>query len=115
MSRTWLVPGLLLAVFAVLSLAQQAGDEPTDQERIVQLEKQVGDMQRTLVALSGDGTVGMTPAALELRLARIETRLDRMEQQVIRSSGSAGVSSDRMMESRLRTLENAVMRLQQQR
>lgn len=114
MPRSWLVPGLLLAAFAVLSLAQQAGVEPSDQERLVQLEKQMADVQRTLVALSGDGTVGMTPAMLETRLSRIELRLDRLEQQVIRSSGPAA-SADRMLDSRLRTLENAVMRLQQQR
>lgn len=100
--------GLLLAVFAAASLAQQAADAPSEQERLVQLEEQVNEMQRTLAGLAGDGT-------LEMRLDRIEMRLDRLEQQVIRSSSSAGVSSDRMMESRLRTLENAVMRLQQQR
>jgi hypothetical protein len=114
MPRSWLFPGLLLAGFAVLSLAQQGGDEPTDLERIVQLEKQVGAMQRTFVALTGDGTVEMTSAVLEIRLARIEMRLDRLEQQSIRS-GPAGASSDRMMDGRLRTLESAVMRLQQQR
>jgi hypothetical protein len=115
MPRTWLLPVLLLAVFVAVSLAQQAAVAPTDQERIVQLEKQVGEMRRLLAGLTDDGTVEMTPAALELRLARIEARLDRLDQQIIRSSSSAGVSSDRMMESRLRTLEYAVMRLQQQR
>lgn len=108
MPRTWLFPGLLLAVFAAASLAQQAADAPSEQERLVHLDEQVRDMQRTLAALAGDGT-------LEARFARIEMRLDRLEQQVLRSSSSAGVSSDRMMEGRLRTLENAVMRLQQQR
>ena len=101
-------PGLLAAAFAVLSLAQQAPDPPSEHERLAQLEKQASEMQRTLVLLAGDG-------AIETRLARIEIRLDRLEQQSIRSSSSGGVSSDRMMESRLRTLENAVMRLQQQR
>ena len=115
MPRSWLFPGLLLLAFAVASSGQQAADAPTDQERIVQLEKQVTDMQRALVGLTGDGTVEMTPAVLEARLARIETRLDRLEQQAIRSSGAVGTSSDRMMDSRIRTLENAVMRLQQQR
>lgn len=110
MPRTWLFPGLLLAAFAVVSLAQQAPDEPSDQQRIVQLEKQFGEMQRML---AGDGTLEMTPAALELRLARIEVRLDRLEQQGLRPSGSA-LGPDRMLDGRLRTLENAVMRLQQQ-
>jgi hypothetical protein len=105
----------LLLAFAVIALAQQAGVEPTDQERIVQLEKQVSDLQRALLSLSGDGTVEMTPLTLETRLARIEMRLDRLDQQALRTSSSAGVSSERMMESRLRTLENAIMRLQQQR
>ena len=114
MPRTWLFPGLLLAVFAAVSLAQQAADVPIDQERIVLLEQQVGDMQQTVAGLGGDGTVGMTPAALELSLARIEMRLDRLEQQGIRSSGSAG-RADRMMDSRPCNLENAVMRRQQQR
>jgi len=90
MTRTWLFPGLLLAAFAAVSLAQQAADAPADQERIVQLEVQVGEIQRTLAGPAGDGTVGMTPAALELRLARIEMRLDHLEQQGIHSSGSAG-------------------------
>lgn len=115
MPRSWLFPGLLLVAFAVASLGQQAADEPTDQERIVQLEKQVTDIQRALVRLTGDGTVEMTPAMLEARLARIEIRLDRLEQQAVRSSSAAGTASDRMMDSRLRTLESAVMRLQQQR
>jgi hypothetical protein len=115
MPRTWLFPGLLLVAFAVISLAQQAGGEPTDQERIVQLEKQVNDLQRALASLNGDGTVEMTPVTLEMRLARIEMRLDRLDQQAIRSSGGADASSGRMMDSRLRSLENAVMRLQQQR
>jgi hypothetical protein len=115
MPRTWLFPGLLLAVFAVIALAQQAADELTDQERIVQLEEQMTEMQRALVTLAGDGAVEMTPAALETRLARIEMRLGRLEQQAIRFSGSADAASGRMMDSRLRALENAVMRLQQQR
>lgn len=115
MPRTWLFAGLLLAAFAVVALAQQAADEPTDHERIVQLEERMTEMQRALVTLAGDGTVEMPPATLETRLARIEMRLDRLEQQAIRFSGSADASSGRMMDSRLRSLEDAVMRLQQQR
>ena len=103
-----------MAAFAVIALAQQAKDEPTDHERIVQLEKRLDDVQRLLAGISDDGAVGMTPAALELRLARIEMRLDRLEQLGVRSSGLAN-GSDRMMDSRLRNLEYAVMRLQQQR
>jgi hypothetical protein len=115
MPKIWLISGLLLAVFSVLSLAQQAGEEPSDQERLVQLEKQVNDMQRALIALGGDGAVEMTPLSLETRLSRIELRLERLEQQVIQTSGSTGSTAGRMIDSRLRTLENAVMRLQQQR
>lgn len=105
--------GLLLAAFAAFSFAQQTTGEITDRERIAQLEKQFGEMQRMLGAFTGNGALETTPATLEMRLARIEMRLDRLEQQVVRSSSSAGVSPDRMMESRLRTLENAVMRPQQ--
>lgn len=115
MPRTWLLPGLLLAAFAVIALAQQADGERTDHERIVQLEERIAETERALVTLAGDGTVEMTPVTLENRLARIEMRLDRLEQQAIRFSGSADASSGRMMDSRLRSLENAVMRLQQQR
>ena len=115
MPRSWLFPGVLLAAFAVISLAQQAGDELSDKERLVQLEKQVNGIERMLAGLTGDGTVEMTPALLESRLARIEIRLDRIEPLVIRSSGPAGASADRMTDGRLRALENAVMRLQQQR
>jgi hypothetical protein len=114
MRRTWLLLGLLLVAFAVIAWAQQAKDERTDHERIVELETRLDDVQRLLGGISDDGTVGMTPAALELRLARIETRLDRLEQLGIRSSGLAN-GSDRMTDSRLRNLEYAVMRLQQQR
>ncbi len=114
MRRTWLFLGLLLAAFAVIAAAQQAAEEPTDHERIVQLEKRLDDLQRLLAGLTDDGTVGMTPAALELRLARIEMRLDRLEQLGARSSAASG-GSDRMTDSRLRNLEYAVMRLQQQR
>ena len=114
MPRTWLFAGLLLAAFAVIALAQQAKDEPTDHERIVQLETRLDDIQRLLGGITNDGTVGMTRAALELRLARVEVRLDRLEQLGSRSSAAAG-GSDRMTDSRLRNLEYAVMRLQQQR
>ena len=115
MRRSWLFPGLLLTALSVLSLGQQAEEKPSDQERLVQLEKHVVDIQRLLVALSGDGAVEVTPATLELRLSRIERRLERLEQKSIGAASSLGPTSDRMMENRLRTLENAVMRLQQQR
>lgn len=111
MPRTWLLPGLLLAALAVIGFAQQNESELTDQERIVQLENQVSAMQRVL---ADDGVVEMTPALLNARLTRIEMRLDRLEQQAVRSSGGADASAGRMMDSRLRSLENAVMRLQQQ-
>ena len=110
MPRMWWIP--LLLIVAAVALAQQAADEPTDRERIAQLETQVSAMQRML---ADDGVVEMTPALLNARLTRIEMRLDRLEQQAIRSSGGADASAGRMMDSRLRSLENAVMRLQQQR
>jgi hypothetical protein len=116
MSRSWLLPGLLLTAFALISFAQQAAaPELTDHERIVQLEKRAKDVERVLAGVAADGTIELTPTALEMRLRRIEARLDRLEQQAIRSSGPPGASSDRMIDGRLRSLENAVMRLQQQR
>ena len=116
MAKLWLFCGLLLAASSAVSLGQQAGEEElSDRERIVQLEKQLDEMQRALVALSGDRAVDMTPLSLETRLSRIELRLDRLEQQVLQASGPTGAASGRMLDSRLRTLENAVMRLQQQR
>jgi hypothetical protein len=114
MPKTWLLPGILLLACVVLSRGQQPADQPSDHERIAQLELQVKDLQRAMVALSGgDGAIQMAPAVLETRLSRLELRLDRLEQQAIRSSGPAGASSDRMIDGRIRALENAVMRLQQ--
>lgn len=102
-----------LSVFLATALVgqQEEKKELTDAERITRLELQVEDINRALVALSGDGSIEISSSLLDPRLNRIELRLDRLEQQALRSSATLGAASNRMIDSRLRALESAMMRL----
>jgi|GEM_PF-7007705 len=92
------------AVLLGSALAQQPpGDEElTPLQRIERLERVFS--QRTL-----QDSPTLSSASLENRLSSLESRVQRLEQQALRSG--AGGGTDRVLEGRVRELEREVSRL----
>ena len=91
------------AVLLGSALAQQppGEEELTPLQRIERLERTFG--QRTL-----QDSPTLSSTSLENRLASLESRVTRLEQQALRSSAGG---SDRVLEGRVRELEREVSRL----
>ena len=111
MRHSWL-PSILLAcalAAAVVSAQTDTTNSSDLADRIAALDQRVAAIEKALTerriseAARGGG-------ASESRLNQIETRLTRLE-NTSTSLSSGGLSDTRLLESRIRTLEQEVMRL----
>jgi polyhydroxyalkanoate synthesis regulator phasin len=111
MLRTALAVAAGAVLWSVL-WGQQPGEEPaTVEDRLEQGEKRLALLEKALET-SVDPPTRLPDAALESRLGRLESRVDRLEAQSLRQpAGSSSLSDNRMLESRVRALEQQVSRL----
>ena len=109
--RTALAIAAGVAIWSVLWGQQPEEKTATVDGRLEQAEKRLAMLEKALDA-SVEPPTRMPDAALESRLGRLESRVERLEAQSLRQPvGSAAPSNNRMLESRVRALEQQVARL----
>jgi len=109
--RTALVVAAGVAIWSGL-WGQQAQQEPaTVEERLQAAEQRLAMLEKALDT-SVEPPTRLPEAALESRLGRLESRVDKLEAQSLRQPvGAPSAGYDRMLESRVRMLEQQVARL----
>lgn len=108
MKRPLFFVSALIAVLALITMSgawaqQEPKSEPlTTEQRLERLE-------HSLAAGVLQSSPSQSPSGLEARLDRLEARVQRLEQQALRSNSATG--GDRFLEGRVRALEREVSRL----
>jgi len=109
--RTGLVLAAAVVIWSAL-WAQQPPQEPaTVEQRLEGAEKKLALLEKALET-SVEAPTRLPDGALETRLGRLESRVDRLESQSLRQPvGAPSGGYDRMLEGRVRALEQQVARL----
>ena len=102
MKRLWFV--LLAGVLLGSALAQQA--QP---EEALTAEQRIERLERVLIERTMQNSPTLSANSLEGRLLRLEARVERLEQQSLRSSSVGG--GDRYLESRVSALERQISQI----
>lgn len=116
MGKNRLTAGFVLTLLLGLAMgsalrSQAPQKEPkTVEQRLEELEDRVGGIEKTLAGLLP--AAGKIASSDDARLSRLETRINRLEEQSLRyRPGAPMTGSLPMIESRLRALESEVARL----
>jgi len=109
--RTALLVAAAVAIWSVL-WGQQPQQEPaTVEQRLETAEQRLALLEKALNTSAESPTL-LPDAARESRLNRLEGRVDRLEAQSLRQPvGAPSAGFDRMLESRVRMLEQQIARL----
>jgi hypothetical protein len=100
-----------VAVWSAL-WAQQPQQEPASVEQRLEAAEQRLALLEKARDTSAESAARLPDAALETRLGRLESRVEKIEGQSLRQPvGAPSGSYDRMLESRVRMLEQQVARL----
>jgi hypothetical protein len=114
MTRIWrsiFVLAAAVALWSMLWSQQPEQESATIEKRLEATEQRLASIEKALEASAG-APARLPDAALESRLNRLETRLERLEAQSVRDPvGAPSAGYDRMLESRVRSLEQQVARL----
>lgn len=99
----------LVVSFLGAAMAQQAQPPAAAAAESLTAEQRLERLEALVARRSLQDSPTLGDASLEQRLIQLESRVQRLEQQALRS-GSAG-GADRYLESRVRALEREVARL----
>jgi TolA-binding protein len=99
-------PSLLF--LAVVLLASAPAQQEQTPEQPLTTEQRLERLERSLASRALQERPGVSPSSLEARLDRLEARVQRLEQQAMRSGSIGG---DRVLEGRVRALEREISRL----
>ena len=92
--------------------AQQPKQEPASVEQRLEAAEQRLVLLEKALNSSAESPTRLPDAALETRLGRLESRVEKIEAQTLRQPvGAPSGSYDRMLESRVRMLEQQVARI----
>ena len=98
-------------VFLVAFLLGSAWAQQTEKAEELTPEQRIERLERALAQQTLQDSPTLSPTRLESRLANLESRVQRLEQQALRSTSTGAAGSDRFLESRVRALEREVARL----
>lgn len=100
-------PSFLFLALIVFASAGAQQEQPPEQP--MSTEQRLERLERSLASRALQDGPGVSPSSLEARLDRLEARVQRLEQQALRSGSTGG--GDRVLESRVRALEREIGRL----